>query len=124
VHNKVEQLGLRKLGLLATGSTVKFRLYHDYFEKHGVQVVEPTPAAQKVVDEIIGEVTRGLIDTRATVKLLPIINQLVGKGAEGIVLGCTELPLVLGSVKLRIPMIDSAREHARHAVRKIIYDNS
>ena len=111
VAEKIRGLGVDKVGLLATKATINYRLYHNALEPLGVKVVTPLAHEQKIIDEVINNLTRGLIDTRAKLRLSPIITGLVGRGARAIVLGCTELPLVFGGFRIRVPVVDSVRAH-------------
>ncbi len=120
VERKINSLGVTTIGLLATGSTIKYRLYHNYFENKGIKIITPTNSMQRVLDQIIENLTVGLLDTRAKLKISPIIMSLIGRGAEAIVLGCTELPLVLSGVRSRVPIVDSAKEHIEYIVEKIV----
>ncbi|MCE4625017.1 MAG: amino acid racemase [Desulfurococcales archaeon] len=111
VAEKIRELGVSKVGLLATRATINYRLYHNALEPLGIKVITPLTFEQKVVDEVIDNLTKGLIDTRAKLRLSPIITGLVGRGARAIVLGCTELPLVFGGFRIKLPVVDSVRVH-------------
>jgi len=117
VWARLEPLEPRRVGLLATGATVRYRLYHEYLESRGVEVITPPRPMQKVLDDMIRNVAKGLLDTRARLKLGPIIMSLLSRQVDAIILGCTELPLLMGGLRVRVPVVDSVDAHVDIALR-------
>ncbi|MDQ7819814.1 MAG: amino acid racemase [Armatimonadota bacterium] len=113
---------VRTLGLLATPATVASRLYHHACGGVGREVIAPDAAGQEVVTAAIYAVKAGRRDRRLTGDLLAVVRDLVSRGAGAIILGCTELPLVLDARDLPVPLLDSNLILARAAVRRALGD--
>lgn len=94
VVGKVNQDEKKKVGLLGTPSTIRYGLYQNALKKYGVEIVVPYEDEIKVLERIIRNVIGGKLLQKDTDKLKKIADRLVKEGAEGIILGCTELPLV------------------------------
>ncbi|RLG41252.1 MAG: aspartate racemase [Thermoproteota archaeon] len=119
---RIKELGLRKVGLLGT----KFTMEDDFYKgrlarKHGINVLIPDKKERQVVHDIIyKELCLGIIKQSSREKIMKIIDNLVKKGAEGIILGCTELPLIIRQEDCEIPLLDTTRIHAEAAVEYAI----
>ncbi len=121
---RIKKLGLRKVGLLGT----KFTMEDDFYKgrlmrKHGINVVVPDEEGRQVIHDIIyQELCLGIIKRESKEKVKKIVKDLVSKGAEGIVLGCTELPLLIKQEDCNVPIFDTTKIHAEAAVEYIISD--
>jgi len=119
---KIKELGLRKVGLLGT----KFTMEDDFYKgrlarKHGIEVVVPDKEERQVVHDIIyNELCLGKIKRSSKEKVEKIIENLVSKGAEGIILGCTELPLLIKQEDCEVPILDTTKIHVEAAVEHVI----
>lgn len=114
---KAKTLGLEKLGLLGTQTTMCDGFYQAYCARHGLQMVVPTPPDQEIIHKIIvDELVRGRLFETSRVEYLRIINDLADLGAEGIVLGCTEIPLLVKQRDSAVPLLDTAVIHAEAAL--------
>lgn len=79
------------LGLLGTDPAMRADFYRDRFAEHGLEILTPPEADRAVVHRVIfDELTRGIISADSRLEYLPIMEDLIARGAEGIVLGCTE----------------------------------
>jgi aspartate racemase len=107
----------RVLGILATAAAVSSGLYSRACARKGIEVVNPDPAGQQVVNRAIYAVKGGQMGPEITAGLKKIADGLVGRGAQALVLGCTELPFVLKPQDVRVPLLDSNQILARAAVR-------
>ncbi len=107
----------RVLGILATAAAVSSGLYARACARKGIEVVNPDPAGQQVVNRAIYAVKGGQMGPEITAGLKKIADGLVGRGAQALVLGCTELPFVLKPQDVRVPLLDSNQILARAAVR-------
>jgi len=107
-----QELGTRTVGLLASPTTVTSRLYHDTFEAAGIHVVEPSLAELNALNEVIHQVIAGTDPTTLRPILTTIAARMETQGADTILLGCTELPLV--GVDGSLPVLDSLSSLARH----------
>lgn len=94
VVNRVIKEKKKMIGLLGTPSTIKYGLYQSAIDKHKIKVIVPSGPQQKILEKIIRSVLKGKISNLDRKNLLLIADSLKKKGAEGIILGCTELPLV------------------------------
>lgn len=117
----VRALGYQKVGLLATDGTIRTRLYHDGFEKQGIEVIAPDGAAQKSVMDFIYEgVKRGKKDFD-TLSFRKTVESLFQRGAQAMILGCTEIPVGMQMYGLDFKSIDALESLARAAVLKAGY---
>jgi aspartate racemase len=118
-NRTVREQGLRRVGLLGTGFVMQEQLYQDRFRKRfGTHVLVPEDDDQAVVHPIIhGELCRGKIRSGSRRACLRIIEGLVGHGAQGIVLACTKLPLLIHPRDIPVPLFDTTRLHAEAAVK-------
>ncbi len=107
----------RVLGILATAAAVSSGLYTRACARRGIEVVNPDPAGQQVVNRAIYAVKGGQMGPEITAGLRKIADGLVRQGAQALVLGCTELPFVLKAQDVRVPLLDSNQILARAAVR-------
>jgi len=96
----------KKIGIIGTPMTTKSKLYQNVLEKKGITVVVPTDTQLKTQEKIIRNVIAGKLLKSDTKKLRQIANSLQKKGAEGIILGCTEIPLVFPK-KYALPVFNS-----------------
>lgn len=108
VVKEVVNQKLKRVGLLATPVTIKSRLFQTALDKHGISVVLPLDNDLKLVDDIIRRIISGKVINEDRLSLLKISNKLQDNGAEGIILGCTELPLVFPK-KIEIPLFDALK---------------
>lgn len=115
---KIIQRGIRKVGLLGT----KFTMEQDFYkkilkEKYHIHVVIPDVNEREAIHEIIyNELCKGIINDASKEKYQKIIRHLALNGAEGIVLGCTEIPLLINQEDVEIPVFDTTKIHAVSAV--------
>lgn len=116
--NAVKERGLSKVGLLGTRFVMEESFYRDRLEKgFGIEILTPSEEERGVVDRIIyEELCHGKIKRTSRRACLQIIEGLTGRGAEGIILGCTELPLLIRPGDLPVPLFDTTRLHAKAAV--------
>ncbi|WP_026884736.1 aspartate/glutamate racemase family protein [Clostridium akagii] len=115
---QVVKKGMKKVGLLGT----KFTMEQDFYkkileEKFNIDVIIPEENERKIVHEIIyNELCKGIISETSKKKYINIINNLVLNGAEGVVLGCTEIPILIKQEDVNIPVFDTTTIHAISAV--------
>jgi aspartate racemase len=113
----IKKRGLSRAGLLGTRFVMEEGFYRDRLEKgFGIKVLTPSEEERPVIDGIIyGELCQGKIRSTSRRACLQIIEGLVGRGAEGIILGCTELPLLIRPGDAPVPLFDTTRLHAEAA---------
>lgn len=112
-HNKMQTIGL-----LGTGFTMEQPFYKGRLQdKFGLEVMTPKKSDRDFVHRVIyDELCQGKIKESSRSGFLTIIDSLMKQGAEGVILGCTEIALLVGHEKTSIPLFDTARIHAEKAV--------
>ncbi|MCX6776462.1 MAG: aspartate/glutamate racemase family protein [Candidatus Micrarchaeota archaeon] len=115
---EIKSMGLKKVGLLGT----KFTLEEDFYKgrlskKFGLEVIIPSERDRQIIHNIIyDELCLGKINQISKEKLKNIIAKLEREGAQGIVLGCTEIPLLIKQDDLKLPIFDTAKIHVKAGV--------
>lgn len=114
----VRKRGLARVGLLGTRYTMEGDFYRRRLsEMHGLDVLVPEAADRDLVHRVIfEELVLGKIDPRSRSECLRIIDSLAARGAQGIVLGCTEIGLLVKDGDCALPLFDTTRIHAVAAV--------
>ncbi len=108
---------LKKIGLLGTVFTMREAFYRDGLARHGIDVLVPPDSAQERINRVIyDELCRGEIRAASRDTFVQIVKALAEEGAEGIVLGCTEIPLLLGPGDSPLPLFNTTLLHARKAL--------
>lgn len=111
--------GVKAVGVLGTQAVMTGDFYADRFADHGIDVLVPDTEARTTVDDIIfDELVHGEIRDQSRQQYLTIIDSLVDRGANGIVLGCTEIELLVEqSDRPDVPMYDTTALHVDRAVK-------
>ncbi|MBU1187212.1 MAG: aspartate/glutamate racemase family protein [Acidobacteria bacterium] len=115
---RIQSMNMTKVGLLGT----KFTMEQDFYKgrlkkKFGIEVIIPDDRGRDVIHSIIyNELCMGTIREDSRMRYVDIINELVGRGAQGIVLGCTEIPLLVKQGDVTVPIFDTTAIHAKAAV--------
>ena len=113
----VRGTGVTRVGLLGTAFTMEQSFYRDRLARHGLEVVVPSATDRMVVHRIIyEELCMGVIREESREAHRAIIDRLVAAGAEGVVLGCTELELLVRADDAPVPVFATTRLHAAAAV--------
>ncbi len=114
----VQASGLRKVALLGVKQTMSGRFYHDRLAACGVEVVTPSKADQEVIHDIIySELIHNQVTEQSRRVFVDIIQQLVSAGAGGVILGCTEIPLLVRPQDVAIPTFNTTEIHCNAAVK-------
>jgi aspartate racemase len=116
---KVNKSGLANVALLGTKYTMEEPFYRDVLEKkYGVRVVTPNATEREYINTVIfDELVRNDIRNESREGFVRIINRLVDEeGAQGVILGCTEIPLLVHQSDVKVPVFDTTRIHAEAAV--------
>ncbi len=109
---------VQNIGLLAATSTIQVGLYQKIFEENGINIITPDKQYQEdVMSVIFDKVKKGNVDEEARKMMRDVGNNLISKGAEGVIAGCTEIPLVLEDGDLDVPVVDATDALARMAVK-------
>jgi aspartate racemase len=115
---RIKAQGLKRVGLLGTRFTMEEDFYRGRLvERHGLAVVVPTEKERETVHRVIyDELCVGDIRPASREQYLGIMDRLVEEGADGIILGCTEIGLLVEGIDSRVPLFDTTKIHAVAAV--------
>ena len=114
----IKSQGLRKIGLLGTIFTIQSDFYQKALLKHGLETIVPNQEDQEYVNKIIfDELVHHILKTESKIGYLEVIKRLQEKGAEGVILGCTEIPLLIKQEDSSIPVFDTTTIHALAALK-------
>jgi len=114
----VKRAGIGTIGLLGTRYTMEMDFYRGRLAaKHGLKVLIPDEPGRTTVHDIIyQELGHGLVRQEARQAYIKVIDDLVKRGAEGVILGCTEIPLLIKEKDSSVPVFDTTALHAAAAV--------
>lgn len=101
----VAHTSVRRVLVLGTKSTLGYGLYPPYLEARNIEAIEPGAEAQQAITEIIMHVCEGTVDDTVRARLAALIASI--PRAEGVILGCTELPLAVKKTEIPIPIFDT-----------------
>lgn len=117
--NQIEKENFKKIGLLATSSTIKNKLYHEPLAKKDIEIIIPDETSQQKIAEIIPNILIGKKTVEDKNFLIETINHMKKNGAEAVVLACTDLPLLIGQKDTHIKLIDTLDILAEAASREL-----
>jgi aspartate racemase len=113
---RIRASGLRKVGLLGTRFTMEQDFYRGRLERNGLAVLVPDAGERDEIHRIIyDELCLGMVREASAATYRRIMASLVERGAEGLILGCTEIGLLVGAGDTSVPVFDTARIHAEEA---------
>lgn len=115
----IAKQGMKKVGLLGTRYTMEQDFYRQRIrDRYGIDVIIPDSAGRETVNRVIyEELCQGKIDAGSRQAYREIITQLERQGAGGIILGCTEIPLLLSANDANVPLFDTTTLHAIAAAK-------
>ena len=109
---------LEKAGLMGNTAILNAGLYSGAFDERGISTIVPTADAQQLLMEAIADIKAGDKGLRVKAQLQIVAGELVSRGAQVIILACTELPLVIGSKDIDVPIVDTTEVLALAAIRE------
>lgn len=114
----IQKAEIKKVGLLGTAFTMEMSFYKGRLQdKFGLEVVVPeAPQRQQVHDIIYQELCLGQVTAASKQVYLDVVEQLENEGAEAIIMGCTEIGLLLSQQDTELPLIDTVEQHIQSAV--------
>ena len=113
---KILEKGLKNIALLGTKYTMEQDFYKSKLIEKGINVIIPDKNDIEIINEVIyDELCLGTINSDSKKKFLEIVDKLRSKGAEGIILGCTEIGLLIKNADTDVPLFDTAIIHAEQA---------
>lgn len=113
----INKEGIQTVGLLGTIFTMSGDFYKLGLKESGITALVPEKRDQEFINKVIyEELTKGIVNPKSKAGFLKIINKLGDEGAQGIVLGCTEIPLLVKEEDCSIRLYDTTRIHAENAL--------
>jgi len=110
--------GLDTIGLLGTKFTMEKPFYVEGLKRHGIKALVPGKEERDYVNRVVfEELTYGRLLDKSRERYLEVIDGLLGRGAQGIVLGCTEIPLLVTPEHTDVKLFDTAVIHAEKALQ-------
>ena len=117
----VRSAGLDTIGLLGTAFTMSQDFYRGRLESHGLRVLVPDDDDQALVHRVIyDELCQGVGLEKSRRAYVEIVDRLIARGAQGVVLGCTEIELLIGEGDLAVPSFPTTRIHVEAAVERAL----
>jgi aspartate racemase len=110
-----------KLGLLGTRFLMEGRVYREVLGSRGIEVVIPDPDQRAHINTLIyDELVKGIVTTSTKEYFRAAVKELTSSGCDGVVMGCTEIPLVLRERDVEVPLFDSTRLLAKAALKEAL----
>ncbi|AQR69359.1 hypothetical protein BZG29_14155 [Janthinobacterium sp. LM6] len=120
---RVQQSGIRKVGLLGVKQTMAGSFYHQALAQRGIATVTPVAADQDILHDIIyTELVQNIFTDASRNIFLEIIGKLLLQGVQGVILGCTEIPLLIQQGDVDLPLFNTTAIHCEAAVAFAIED--
>src|SRR5262245_20154307 len=115
---RVKEMGIQEIALLGTRFTMEEEFYKGRLsQKYGLQVHIPNASERELIHRVIyDELVVGEINGHSKEQYIRVIDRMISQGVEGVILGCTEIGLLIHEQDSRVPLFDTARLHAEAAV--------
>ena len=118
VGEAIRERSMTTVGLLGTQFTMEKAFYQDALDRWGISVIVPEAEDRHYVNAVIyDELVAGQIRDESRTGYLRVIERLAERGAQGVVLGCTEIPLLVSEADAGLPLFDTTAIHAEAALR-------
>jgi aspartate racemase len=116
VSDEILRRGLKKVGLLGTRFTMEQDFYRNRLWANGIEAIVPNETDRNTIHRVIyEELCQGIVRDESRVAYREIIQGLIDEGVEGIILGCTEIAMLIGPQDCTVPTFDTTEIHARAA---------
>jgi aspartate racemase len=120
---EIKRLGLKKVALLGTKVTMENGFYQAIMQNYGIDILVPNDEDREYINHtIFFELGKEIFKPETKKRYLDIINNLQQEGAQGVILGCTEIPLLLKQEDSPVPMFDTIEIHVKAAVDWMLND--
>jgi aspartate racemase len=114
--------GFQRIGLMGTRRVMESELFPEKLAKFGLKYMRPEPEQRAEIDRIIfDQLVRGIFDPKSISYLQLVIARMREHGCDAVVLGCTEIPLIINDDNSPLPVIDSTRSLARAALQRALH---
>ena len=121
---QINSQGLKKVALLGTKYTMEKTFYTDVLKDAGIETIIPDADDRDEIHRVIyNELAKGELKPTSKENYLAIINKLISAGAEGVILGCTEIPLLIKQSDVSVPVFDTTHIHAQAGFNLITQDS-
>ena len=121
VGNEAKRRNFQKLGLTGTKFLVRSSVYPEKLDALGIRYLKPTETQQEIINQIIfDELVRGEQKPESLLYFQQVIQEFKSRNCDAVVLGCTEIPLLVNDENSPLPTLDSTRLLARAALRRSI----
>lgn len=121
VGNAAAARGLSKLGILGTRFLMEGNLYREVLSERGIEAVIPNADERERINTLIfEELVKGTLENSTREYFRRVASELVSKGCDAVVMGCTEIPLILRPDDVEVPLLDSTRLLAKAAVEEAL----
>jgi aspartate racemase len=121
VAGRAVERGFRRVGLTGTRWLVESEVYPDKLRARGLEYVRPNAAESEAINRIImDELVNGVFEPSAVTCFQRVIERMKREGCDAVVLGCTEIPLIMNDSNSPLPTLDSTRLLARAALRRAV----
>ncbi|MDP8207908.1 MAG: aspartate/glutamate racemase family protein [Candidatus Electryonea clarkiae] len=125
VAAEVKSRGISRIGVLGTHFTMQLNLYNESMKRQDIQVITPLNEDMEYVNKVIyEELIEGRFEDSSRIGFAGVINRLRTLGAQGVILGCTEIPLLISEKDSSLPVFDTARIHAEAALDFAMRDSN
>ena len=116
--------GYQQVGLLATAFTMEQDFYKGHIQSHyGIEVMVPDECGRAVIHNVIyDQLCQGIVDDESRIAYLRIIESMRERGAQAVILGCTEIDLLISQADTQMPLFDSTALHVADAVDWMLND--
>ncbi len=110
----IKEKGFKKVGLLGTRETMEMDFYKERLKQQGIEVITPAkPEREFIHYSIMNELLKEIFAEETKTGFISIMNKLREQGAEGIILGCTEIPLLISQDDYELPLFSTLDIHAK-----------
>ena len=121
VAEEAHRRGFRRIGLTGTRWLVESEIYPEKLSRHGLEYLRPSPEERDAINRIIfDELVRGVFKPESVAVFQGVMKRMKGDAVDAVVLGCTEIPLLMNDANSPLPTLDSTRLLARAALRRAI----
>lgn len=117
----VTAAGVRRIGLLGTAFTMEQDFYRDRLAQHGLEVLVPDAGDRALVHRVIyDELCLGIVNDASRAAYRDVIARMVDRGAQGVILGCTEIELLIGAADSPVPVFPTTRLLVEAAIERAL----
>lgn len=118
--DEINKSHISKIGLLGTRYTMELDFYKACLESKGIDVLVPDDGGRTIVNDIIyDELCHGVVQDESRQQYMDVISQLISNGAQGVIMGCTEITMLIDQSDSDVPLFDTTKIHVQRVVEEI-----